>query len=44
MYEMQVWYWNPKLNHDPDLEQDFDFDKNFEKRHQIWWVSLVYKE
>ena len=29
---------------DPDLEQDFDFDKNFEERHQIWWVSLVYKE
>ena len=26
-----------------DLEQDFDVDKNFEERHQIWWVSLVYK-
>ena len=32
-----------KLNHDPDLEQDFDFDKNFAERHQIWWVSLEHE-
>ena len=48
MYEMSVWYWNPKYNHDldpnPDPEQNFDFHKNFAERHQIWWISLVYKE
>ena len=26
------------------LEQDFDFDKNFEERHQISWVFLVYEK
>ena len=29
---------------DPDSEQNFDFHKNFAERHQIWWISLAYKE
>ena len=47
MYEMSIWYWNPKWNHDPDpdsdSEQNFDIHKNFAEQHQIWSVSLVYK-
>ena len=48
MCEMEVWYWNPKQYHDPDpdpdSEQNFDLHKNFAERHQIWWISLAYKE
>ena len=29
---------------DPDSEQNFDFHKNFAEHHQIWWISLAYKE
>ena len=29
---------------DPDSEQNFYFHKNFAERHQIWWISLAYKE
>ena len=28
---------------DSDLDQDFYFDKKIAKRHQIWWVCLLYK-
>ena len=43
MSEMYVWYWNADPDPDPHLEQDFDFEKNFAERHQIWWASLKHK-
>ena len=26
---------------DPDRKQNFDFHKNFEEQHRIWWASLI---